>query len=152
MLIFKLQKSMQLKFKIFSLVIFFVYVFIALTFSASQLGYVEVFVVKNLVTGKPLGLVVYGETKQKLYMGISYYPYNTKDVVNQGTHKLYQLGVGEFINSFKIDKKFLGGSFEVALWQKKVLRKFCKIKNCKWCKRNGYHMEGLIAYKSGYIK
>ncbi len=45
----------------------------------------------------------------------------------------WQLGLGEHMTGYR-----------VGLWRTKVSSADCKIRNCPYCKRNGYHLEGSV--------
>lgn len=102
--------------------------------------------------GWPTKLVVSGNVPQnKAWLGISLYPYAVIDPLKDGDHTIIELPKGEFSKEIKVPRAFLGGSFEFGLWGKKVDKVDCTIDNCFWCKKNGFHLENSLAYKSGLL-
>ena len=69
----------------------------------------------------------------------------------EGTHKQIETTGKQFSQTIEVGKNFYKGSFEVALWGKKVDKKDCTIENCYWCKKNGFHLDELLDYKTGYF-
>lgn len=45
----------------------------------------------------------------------------------------------------------VGGNYEVTLWSTRVPGTACRIPGDPWCHRNGFHMEGLLAYRNGTL-
>jgi hypothetical protein len=108
-------------------------------------------IVVNAETGWPVRLLVSGFTPQKAWLGYSFYRYNVSDPVAQGDHHHQELPKGAFSLEFPIDNKFLDGSFEFAIWGKKVPKSECTLDYCTWCKKNGFHLDDMKVYKSGYL-
>ena len=87
--------------------------------------------------------------RKKVWLGVSLYPKTVTDALKDGEHQQIEL-TGETPNRVvKVGKKFVGGSFEAALYGKKVLRTECTIEDCYWCAKNGFHLDELLVYKAG---
>lgn len=88
-------------------------------------------------------------SKKKVWLGISLYPAVVKDALKDGEHQQVELN-GETANKVvKVGKKYSGGSFEAAVWGKKVMQNECTIEDCYWCANKGFHLDELLVYKSG---
>ncbi|MEW6282208.1 MAG: M23 family metallopeptidase, partial [Candidatus Eremiobacterota bacterium] len=81
------------------------------------------------------------------FLGISLYPPGK----TEGKHAVRKVDGGTFSSRQTIGSQFRGGTYEVALWQKRVPRNACTVQNCAWCRRNGFHMDGLLLYRTGQI-
>jgi hypothetical protein len=88
-------------------------------------------------------------SKKKVYLGVSLYPATVKDALKDGEHQQLELNGETSDKVIKVGKKFVGGSFEAAVWGKKVYKNECTIEDCYWCGKNGFHLDELLVYKSG---
>lgn len=103
-------------------------------------------------SGWPTRILVSGTVSPDIaWLGQSFYSYGVTDPIKQGKHTITELKKGAFNRELLVDPKALDGSFEVALWGKKVLKEACRNKDCYWCKTNGFHLEDLLVYKSGLL-
>lgn len=84
------------------------------------------------------------------YIGCSFYPRNVRNAATEGRHVVEQVNT-TFGRVFKVPRNLEGGTFEVALWRSKIPTAQCKIPGDPWCKRNGFHMEGMLSYRSGQL-
>ncbi len=89
--------------------------------------------------------------RKKVWLGVSYYPASFKDALREGEHQQIELNGETWGKVVKIGKKFSGGTFEAAIWGKKVMKSDCTIEDCYWCSKNGFHLDELLAYKSGAL-
>jgi hypothetical protein len=106
----------------------------------------------NAETGWPSRLIVTGYNPQSAaWLGMSLYPYDVADPIAGGRHSITEIKKGEIDQIIPIDPALLGGSFEFAIWGKKVLKTECTRENCYWCKTYGYHVEESLIYKSGLL-
>lgn len=83
-------------------------------------------------------LIVAGYSHPGMWLGLSFYP-------QSGTpwHQLIPLSSsGTFTKRMTIWNRFLGGRYEVALWDRKVYATECHNPNCLYCAKYGYHLEG----------
>ncbi len=109
-------------------------------------------VVINADHGWPTRILVSGKSHlPEAWLGISLYPYGVLDPLTGGRHSHITLQKGEFSQEITVDQPLLGGSFEFAIWGKKVDKVDCTLDYCYWCKTYGYHFEDLIVYKSGLL-
>ena len=99
---------------------------------------------------QPEQVVVQGRVDKPAWLGISFYPYGTQNVLQDGTHQVLQIPVGRFEHTFQVADRFVGGGVEAALWEKKVPAAQCS-GPCEWCKKNGYHLENQILYDYGSL-
>ncbi len=89
--------------------------------------------------------------RKKVWLGVSLYPASFKDALREGDHQQIELNGETLGKMVKVGKKFSGGTFEAAVWGKKVMKSECKIEDCYWCAKNGFHLDELLAYKSGVL-
>ncbi len=102
--------------------------------------------------GWPVRLHISGDCPQNTaWVGISMYPYAFIDPILDGDHSVEEVSEGPFEINISLDNRFLGGSFEVALWGTKVDKVDCTIDDCYWCEVNGFHLDDLLVYKSGLL-
>jgi hypothetical protein len=114
---------------------------------AQELGVV----VKLDAKGKaPEKVVVQGRVEKSAWLGVSFYPYGTQNVLLEGLHQVLQVPAGRFEHGFQVADRMRGGSVEVALWEKKVPAAQCP-GPCEWCQKNGYHLENQILYVYGSL-
>lgn len=99
---------------------------------------------------RPAKLVVDGQVAKAAWLGVSFYPYGTQNVLQDGKHEVLQIPVGRFEHVFTIADRLLGGGVEAALWERKVMSANCS-GPCEWCKKNGYHLENQILYVYGSL-
>jgi hypothetical protein len=99
---------------------------------------------------RPEKVMVQGRVDRTVWLGVSFYPYGTKNVLLEGTHQVIQVPAGRFEHGFQVADRLLGGGVEVALWEKKVPAAQCS-GPCEWCQRNGYHLENQILYIYGSL-
>lgn len=92
---------------------------------------------------------VTGTANGPAYLGFSAYPASKS---GKAYHQVRYLSSGTFQQTFSLASSYKGGSYEVALWNKKVERSQCSTSGgCSWCKLNGFHMDGMRKYSSGSI-
>jgi len=119
---------------------------------AQEKSELTVEIVVNADTGLPTRIVVTGTCAMpKAWLGISLYPYGIVDPVVNGRHSFVELSQGNFRQEIQVDPGLLGGSFEVAIWGKRIDKLDCTLEYCYWCKRYGFHLEDMLAYKTGLL-
>lgn len=84
------------------------------------------------------------------WVGCSLYPKGVRDLINQGSHTAAHVA-STFSQAWKVPAGFEGGTYEVVLWTRRVPKSQCKLHNDPWCRRNGFHMEGMLVYRTGYL-
>lgn len=111
-------------------------------------------VIFDYSNGIPSKITVIGETSETQWLGISLYPAKYKDAIKEGHHLVREIDEGKYKEEIVLDSNLVkkyGAVYEIALWGNKVYKKDCKIKNCYWCKTNGFHLDEIIFYSSGYF-
>jgi hypothetical protein len=85
------------------------------------------------------------------WLGRSLYAYGITNKASQGSHEVVRVA-SSFLRSWRVPVAWVrNGSYEVALWATKVPASQCTIPNDPWCKRNGFHLAGLLAWRSGWL-
>jgi len=119
---------------------------------AEEKAELKVEIVVNADNGLPTRIVVTGKCDlPKAWLGISLYPFGVVDPIANGRHSFVELSQGNFRQEIQVDPDLLGGSFEFAVWGKKVDKLDCTLEYCYWCKKYGFHLEDMLAYKSGLL-
>ncbi|MBM4167033.1 MAG: hypothetical protein FJ218_08990 [Ignavibacteria bacterium] len=134
--------------------IFFLLIFFGtVVFSQSSKTLLSLDITYEYDTGIPKTLTISGNPEQTpLWLGTSLYPYGVVDVLGQGIHKQIEIKKTPFKETIELGKNVYSGSFEIALYRKKIEREDCaEDSGCYWCKRNGFHLEELLEYKNGYL-
>ena len=112
----------------------------------------KVDIIVNADNGWPTRIIVSGTNPQdKAWLGMSLYPYGVVDPVTGGRHSFLELKKGDFRHEIQVDMDLLGGSFEFAIWSKRVEKINCTLDHCYWCKKYGFHLDSLLVYKSGLL-
>ena len=120
--------------------------------TAQDQSELKIEVLINSDHGWPTRIIVSGTCHlEKAWLGMSMYPYGVLDYITGGRHSFIELKKGDFRHEIQVDANLLGGSFEFAIWGKKVDKVDCNKDYCYWCKMNGYHVEDLLSYKSGLL-
>lgn len=130
--------------------IFFVLFAFCNSFSQEQKQF-NVNVTYDFDSGVPVSLTVHGKSETKGYLGISIYPAVVTDLLTEGKHFQIELKDKKFSEEIKLGEYFYNGSFEIAIWGKKVLKSECQLQDCYWCKTNGFHLDELLGYSSGFL-
>lgn len=101
--------------------------------------------------GQALILTCQGQAPPRsVWLGCSMYRKGVKNAAAEGLHNAVLVS-STFTYSWRVPSSFEGGTFEAALWGDRVLRNQCRIVKDPWCARNGFHLTGLITYKSGWL-
>jgi hypothetical protein len=97
----------------------------------------------------------YGSTKLRvttdaatdgMWLGVTLYPANTKI----GSSQVLALKRGQNSHDINISPSLNYGTFEVAVWTKKLTKKECG-QNDEACRKNGYKLTGMTSYLWGYL-
>ncbi|MGH2568499.1 MAG: hypothetical protein ACRDGA_09185 [Bacteroidota bacterium] len=123
---------------------------VSLTFAQSpghSFGYE---IVKN-----PLGKLILKakvEVADKgLFLGVSIYPPNVVNLLDEGIHFSIPVKQGIFVREFEIEPVFENGTFEAALWTGKLTKDQCPPDDAI-CQKLGYKHTGMASYVWGYLK
>ncbi|MFN8606149.1 MAG: hypothetical protein U0931_01365 [Vulcanimicrobiota bacterium] len=106
---------------------------------------------KEFITGRSDNsstVTVTGYSDHSGWLGITVYPVNDRMAARSQVTFVRQ---GNWSQTFPLGTSYSGAKYEVALWETKISRGQCTSKDCKWCKANGYHMDGLRSYASGTV-
>lgn len=108
-------------------------------------------VTKEFITGRSdnsSSVTVTGYSDHSGWLGITITP--TNDRISPRSQVTF-VRQGNWSQAFPLGASYSGAKYEVALWESKISRSQCTIKDCKWCKANGYHMDGLRSYAAGTV-
>lgn len=86
-----------------------------------------------------------------IFLGVSLYPPNTVNTLEEGTHFSFPVKQGVFLKEFEIDSKFENGTFEAALWTGKMMKDQCPPDDAV-CQKLGYKHTGMASYTWGYLR
>ena len=106
---------------------------------------------KEFITGRSdnsSSVTVTGYSDHGGWLGITIYPVSDRYPARSQVTYVRQ---GNWQQTFPLGTSYSNAKYEVALWETKVARAQCTSKDCKWCKANGYHMDGLRSYASGTV-
>jgi hypothetical protein len=81
-----------------------------------------------------------------LSLGVTFYAPNSKDA----NSRIYPIKYGASTTEIDIDQKYVNGTFEAAVWTKKLTGGECDPAD-EFCRKNGYRMTGMVAYLWRYI-
>lgn len=90
-------------------------------------------------------ITVTGVADRPGWLGISAYPKR-----GASFSQVRYVAKGNLREKFTLPRQYQDGTYEVALWDRRVNRAVCKT-SCNWCKLNGFHMEGMRGYGSGTV-
>jgi len=87
---------------------------------------------------------------QGLFLGVSLYPPNVVNTLEQGKHFSFPVKQGLFRKEFEVDRDFEGGTFEAALWKNKLSGENCQPDDAV-CNKLGYKHTGMASYIWGIL-
>lgn len=86
-----------------------------------------------------------------LWLGVTAYPPNLKNAAKEASNQVFPVKQGRGIAEIDIDPKFVNGTFEAAVWTKKVSKDDCQ-QTDELCQRLGYRLSGvMLSYVWGYL-
>lgn len=103
-------------------------------------------------SGQSLVVNVQGSAPKGAWLGCSFYPPGTRNIATQGVHQVVPVTNTTYTQRFAVPQNCVGGTYEVALWGARVPASECKIPNDPWCKRNGFHLSGMLALRRGSFR
>ena len=71
-----------------------------------------------------------GQIDREGWLGFSVYSSDSKIAPYQHLRKVRP---GSLKEALYLEPSYAGGSYEVAIWDQKVSRSQCKVRDCKWC-------------------
>lgn len=107
--------------------------------------------VQDAADGKAKSLELTGSIASPLYLGVSMYPATYTSALEEGEHQIVELKKGSFSQNFTVKSRMNGGTWEAAIWSKKVPASQCTISDCYFCKHFGYHLDGQVTYLTGTL-
>ena len=96
----------------------------------------------------PRVINVGGQIDREGWLGFSVYASNGSA---SPYHFVRRVRPGKLREALYVDGAYAGGSYEVAVWDQQVARGQCKVKDCAWCSKNGYHLSTLRVYAKGSL-
>lgn len=81
-----------------------------------------------------------------MLLGITLYPSNVK----VGTSQVLPLKRGQSTQEISVAPSFKDGTFEAAVWTKKLSKEECEPSD-EACRKNGYRLTGMNSYMWGYL-
>ena len=97
-------------------------------------------------TGRPTRIVVSGEATGNFYLGRSLYPKGITNALREGAHETVAIAKGPIQESWEISTAMQGGTYEVALWKRKVDKSKCLAPGgCSVCRQLDAAIEHLQA-------
>ncbi|MBI4826676.1 MAG: hypothetical protein HY807_09720 [Nitrospirae bacterium] len=81
-----------------------------------------------------------------LWLGVTFY---TPDAMTTENH-IFPIKLGKGVTEMVINPKFVNGTFEAAVWTKRLSIDECA-KTDDFCQKNGYKATGMVAYIWRYI-
>ncbi len=103
--------------------------------------------------GKPVAIIVSGKNSEDndVYLGVSIYPSGIADPLTQGIHSNETLPAGQvFYKRFPLNNT-VAGTFEVAVWGKKIPKNMAIDPNNFFAKKWGFVLDQQKCYLSGWI-
>lgn len=85
-----------------------------------------------------------------MWLGITVYVPNAKNGAKDVQSQVLPLKQGKGIYEIIYDPRFKNGTFEVAVWAKKLSQNECGPGDDQ-CRKNGYKMTGMVSYVWGYL-
>ena len=89
-------------------------------------------------------------TGKDMWVGVSLYKPNVKNTLEEGQHMVFPLKQGTFVKEISIEPEFVNGTFESAIWLRKLTGDDCP-KDDIICQKFGYKLDGMAAYLWGYL-
>lgn len=85
-----------------------------------------------------------------MWLGVTVYPPNVKNVAKEAKTYVFPLKKGNGIQEITLDPAFLNGTFEAAIWNKKLSKSECPAGDFA-CQQTGYRLLGMKTYVWGYL-
>lgn len=85
-----------------------------------------------------------------MWLGITVYVPNAKNGASDGQSQVLPLKQGKGIYEMVYEPRFKNGTFEAAIWTKKLSQNDCG-QGDEVCRKLGYKMTGMISYAWGYL-
>jgi hypothetical protein len=85
-----------------------------------------------------------------MWLGVTFYPPNVQNPAKDGVNRLFALKNGRGIFDVPVEPRFKNGSFEAAVWSRKLTGAECPDSDAV-CRTAGYKLTGMRAYAWGYL-
>lgn len=101
--------------------------------------------------GKAQLEVVVTSIENDRVLGVTLYPLGVKDIVKESVNYLFAIKKGTETVKIPVDTKFKNGTFEAALWTKKIPKSECQQTDIL-CQKFGFKAGGYsVSYMWGYL-
>lgn len=87
---------------------------------------------------------------ENMWMGLSLYPANVKNTLEEGQHFAFPLKKGLYVREIHVEPELVNGTFEAALWTRRISKEDCPREDVA-CQKLGYKLEGMTAYIWAYL-
>ncbi|RMH79860.1 MAG: hypothetical protein D6681_18905 [Calditrichaeota bacterium] len=87
---------------------------------------------------------------KNMWIGISLYPPKVKNTLEEGKHLAFPIKQGTFVKEITVEPEYLNGTFEAAIWLRRLEGKDCP-ENDPVCEKLGYRLDGMVAYLWAYL-
>lgn len=81
-----------------------------------------------------------------MFLGVTLYPHNAKE----GNSQVLPLKRGSNTQEISVAPSFKDGTFEAAVWTKKLSQQECEQSDAA-CRKNGYKLIGMYSYLWGHL-
>ncbi|MCB0259099.1 MAG: hypothetical protein KDH97_03840 [Calditrichaeota bacterium] len=85
-----------------------------------------------------------------MWLGVSLYPPNVTNTLEEGKHLSFSIKQGVTVKEIVVDPEYLNGTFEAAVWLRKLEKKDCAEDDAV-CNKLGYKLDGMTAYIWAYL-
>ncbi len=101
--------------------------------------------------GKLILSVKVQSAEKGLFLGLSLYPPNVKNQMDEGAHYSFPVKQGLYVKDMEIEPRFENGTFESALWTGKLSRNQCAADDAI-CQKLGFKHTGMAGYLWGLLR
>lgn len=86
-----------------------------------------------------------------MWLGVTLYPPQVKNPAMEAVSQLFPIKQGRGITEIVIEPNLKNGTFESAVWKKKLSRNEC-LPTDELCKRLGYKVTHMVSYLWGHLE
>lgn len=122
--------------------------------AAAAWGKDAVFSMGYSLTQSPAGTLLLTVTTDTAefgpWLGVSLYPPRQGKEKVVGKNMAFPVKEGKWIKEIPIDPRYRNGTFEIAIWGKRIPKEECA-KDDLFCQRNGFRLENMYSYAWGLL-